>query len=53
MDSDSLPSEWLPGGKLFDKLVERDLVMNVYYGGEWGSFRHGPHITGSFNNQIV
>ena len=47
VDSHALPKEWLPGGELFDKLLERDLVMNVQCGGQWGSFRHGPHITGN------
>ena len=47
MDDTPISKDWLPGGNLFENLLAKDLVMNVFQDGKWGSFRHGPHIMGN------
>ncbi|KAL3216030.1 hypothetical protein MRX96_033213 [Rhipicephalus microplus] len=33
-------SDFSPGNAAYKQLVERDLVMNIYRDGHWGSYRH-------------
>ncbi|XP_075724817.1 fatty acid synthase-like isoform X2 [Rhipicephalus microplus] len=33
-------SDFSPGNATYKQLVERDLVMNIYRDGHWGSYRH-------------
>ena len=42
----SAPMPALVGGA-FESLVHKDLVMNVYRGGKWGSYRHLPLYRGT------
>ncbi|KAL1471046.1 hypothetical protein MTO96_040148 [Rhipicephalus appendiculatus] len=38
--SSSRVSDFSPGNEAYKQLMERDLVMNVYRDGHWGSYRH-------------
>ena len=44
----SLSDEEMPdiSGETFKALQQRDLVMNIWRDGSWGSFRHLPALAG-------
>ena len=40
----NLPTDLLPGNSQFNKMVERDVLMNVYKDGVFGSYRRTPFL---------
>ncbi|KAH9376318.1 hypothetical protein HPB48_018769 [Haemaphysalis longicornis] len=44
----TITAEFSPGNPKYTELLEKDLVMNIYKDGKWGSYRHVAEPFGEF-----